>query len=86
MVGIYYNTVYPAMGDTAGLKGFAACIFGGLTSIPGAILGGLVIGVVENLTVQFVASGYRDVAAFVVMVLILLLRPQGLLGKRLRAV
>ena len=85
MVGIYYNTVYPAMGSTAGLKGFAACVFGGLTSVPGAILGGLIIGVVENLTVQFVASGYRDVAAFVVMVLILLLRPQGLLGKRLRA-
>jgi branched-chain amino acid transport system permease protein len=49
-------------------------------------LGGLIIGVVENLTIQFVASGYRDVVAFAVMVLILLLRPQGLLGKRLRMV
>ena len=86
MIGIYYNAVYPAMGATAGLKGFAACIFGGLTSIPGAILGGIIIGVVENLTVQFLASGYRDVVAFLVMVIVLVLRPQGLLGRKLRTV
>lgn len=86
MIGIYYNAVYPIMGATAGLKGFAACILGGLTSIPGAILGGLIIGVVENLTVQFLASGYRDVVAFLVMVLVLVLRPQGLLGRKLRTV
>jgi branched-chain amino acid transport system permease protein len=86
MIGIYYNAVYPIMGATAGLKGFSACILGGLTSIPGAILGGLIIGVVENLTVQFLASGYRDVVAFLVMVLVLVLRPQGLLGRKLRTV
>jgi branched-chain amino acid transport system permease protein len=86
MVGIYYNAVYPVMGDAAGLKGFAACIFGGLTSIPGAILGGLIIGIVENLTVQFIASGYRDIVAFMVLVAVLILRPQGILGKKIRAV
>ncbi|HSR11828.1 MAG TPA: branched-chain amino acid ABC transporter permease [Thermodesulfobacteriota bacterium] len=86
LVGIYYNAVYPVMGDTAGLKGFAACIFGGLTSIPGAILGGLIIGVVENLTVQFIASGYRDIVAFLVLVIVLVIRPQGILGKKIRAV
>ena len=86
LVGIYYNAVYPVMGDTAGLKGFAACIFGGLTSIPGAILGGLIIGVVENLTVQFIASGYRDIVAFIVMVIVLIFRPQGILGRTTRAV
>jgi branched-chain amino acid transport system permease protein len=74
------------MGGTAGLKGFAACIFGGLTSIPGAILGGLIIGVVENLTVQFVASGWRDVVAFLVMVVVLIVRPQGLLGRTVRSI
>src|SRR5437762_12643144 len=68
MVGIYYNTVYPAMGGTAGLKGFAACIFGWLTSIPGAFLGGLFIGVVENLPVQVMSAGYRDVVATVIQV------------------
>jgi branched-chain amino acid transport system permease protein len=86
LVGIYYNTVYASMGGSAGLKGFAACIFGGLTSIPGAILGGLIIGVVENLTVQFVSSGWRDAVAFLVMVAVLIVRPQGLLGKRLRSI
>jgi branched-chain amino acid transport system permease protein len=86
LVGIYYNAVYPVMGDTAGLKGFAACILGGLTSIPGAILGGLIIGIVENLTVQFIASGYRDIVAFLVLVIVLIFRPQGILGKPIRAV
>ncbi|UCF93969.1 MAG: branched-chain amino acid ABC transporter permease [Desulfobacterales bacterium] len=86
MVGMYYNAVYATMGEAAGLKGFAACIFGGLTSIPGAILGGLIIGIVENLTVQYIASGYRDIVAFLVMVLVLVLRPQGLLGRRIRVV
>jgi branched-chain amino acid transport system permease protein len=86
LVGIYYNAVDPTMGTMAGLKGFAACIFGGLTSIPGAILGGVIIGVVENLTVQYIASGYRDVVAFLVMVIVLIVRPQGLLGRKLRAV
>lgn len=86
LIGIYYNTVYASMGGMAGLKGFAACVFGGLTSIPGAILGGIIIGIVENLTVQFISSGYRDVVAFLVMVIVLIVRPQGLLGKKARVV
>ena len=86
MVGMYYNAVYATMGEAAGLKGFAACIFGGLTSIPGAILGGLTIGIVENLTVQYLASGYRDIMAFLVMVVVLVFRPQGLLGRTTKMV
>lgn len=86
LIGIYYNTVYASMGGMAGLKGFAACVFGGLTSIPGAILGGIIIGIVENLTVQFISSGYRDVVAFLVMVIVLIVRPQGLLGKKARVI
>jgi branched-chain amino acid transport system permease protein len=57
-----------------------------VTSIPGAILGGLILGVVENLTGQYLASGYRDIVAFLVLELVLVLRPQGLLGRRMRAV
>ena len=86
LVGVYYNAVYATMGGTAGLKGFAACIFGGLTSIPGAILGALIIGIVENFTVQFISSGYRDIIAFLVMVIVLIVRPQGLLGSKMRVV
>jgi branched-chain amino acid transport system permease protein len=86
LVGVYYNAVSATMGGTAGMKGFAACIFGGLTSIPGAILGSLIIGVVENLTVQFIGSGYRDIIGFLVMVAVLILRPQGLLGSKMRVV
>jgi len=86
LVGIYYNAVSATMGGMAGLKGFAACIFGGLTSIPGAILGSLIIGVVENLTVQFIGSSYRDIIGFLVMVVVLIVRPQGLLGSKMRVV
>jgi branched-chain amino acid transport system permease protein len=86
LVGVYYNAVSATMGGTAGMKGFAACIFGGLTSIPGAILGSLIIGVVENLTVQYIASGYRDIIGFLVMVAVLIMRPQGLLGSKMRVV
>ena len=81
LVAVYYNVVSPTMGVLPGLKGFATCVFGGLTSIPGAIIAGLIIGIVENLTVATLGSGYRDMVAFVILILMLLLRPQGLCGK-----
>ena len=70
------------MGSRIELKGLAIIILGGMGSIPGAVIGALLLGVVETLTVQFVSSSYRDAAAFAVMFLILVLRPSGLLGKR----
>lgn len=84
LVAIYYNAVYPTMGSVPGLKGFATCVFGGLTSIPGAIIAGLLIGIIENLTVEFLASGYRDTVAFIILILVLFLRPQGLMGKKIK--
>jgi branched-chain amino acid transport system permease protein len=68
-------------GLTLGLKGFVAATLGGLTSLRVAMLGGLALGVLENLVAGYLSSGYRDAVAFVVLVLVLLFRPHGLAGK-----
>jgi branched-chain amino acid transport system permease protein len=82
LAAVYYNAIYPSMGFVAGLKGFTAAVFGGITSIPGAILGGYLLGCIENLSVQFVASGYRDFITYLILILFLLFRPNGILGKK----
>ena len=70
------------MGAMLGLKGFSAAILGGLGSILGGVLGGLLIGVAEALASGLISSGYRDAVAFLILLLVLFLRPQGLLGGR----
>jgi len=82
LVGIYYNTVEPMMGLIPGLKAFIAAVLGGIGIIPGAVLGGLVLGVVENLVVGFWESTYRDAVSFGILILILLVKPTGLLGTK----
>jgi len=82
MASTYYNAVFPTMGSISGLKAFAAAVFGGLTSIPGAILGGYLLGIIENLAVQVISSGYRDIIGFVILVGFLLFKPSGILGKK----
>jgi branched-chain amino acid transport system permease protein len=82
MMAIYYNATYPRMGLLPGLKAFSAAILGGVGSIPGAILGGLVLGVAESLGAAYIASGYKDAVAFIILILVLLIRPQGLLKGR----
>ena len=84
LIGMYYNAFYPTMGFLAGLKAFTATVFGGLTSIPGAVLGGLILGVVETLGAAYISSGYRDMIAFVVLVIVLLVKPSGLFGRNLQ--
>lgn len=72
-------------GLTLGLKGFVAATLGGLVSIRGAILGGLLLGVLESLVAGYVDSGYRDAVAFVVLLLVLVARPQGVFGRHAEA-
>jgi branched-chain amino acid transport system permease protein len=75
---------YPSMGDLASLKAFSVVILGGLGNLPGATLGGLLLGVAEELGAGYVSSGYRDAAGFVIIILVLLLRPAGLFRKQER--
>ncbi|MDO4553876.1 MAG: branched-chain amino acid ABC transporter permease [Lachnospiraceae bacterium] len=81
-VGTYYNAVYPTMGYLLGMKAFASAILGGIGSIPGAVLGGFVIGIIESLGAGYISSGYRDAYAFIIMIIVLVIRPSGFLGAK----
>lgn len=84
LVGLLFNAVSFNMGLMAGLKAFAAAVLGGIGSIPGAMLGGLILGVTEVFGVALGYSSYRDAIAFAVLVLVLLVRPTGLLGQKMQ--
>ncbi|HOX39727.1 MAG TPA: branched-chain amino acid ABC transporter permease [Candidatus Brocadiia bacterium] len=91
LLALFYNTLDPLMGLIPGLKAFIAAVLGGIGSVPGALLGGLLLGVVEDLVVayghfelgstKFNLTTYRDAVAYTVLITILLLRPQGILGR-----
>lgn len=83
LVAMYYRAAYPMMGFSAGMKAFVAAVIGGIGSIPGAVLGGLIMGVTESLGAAYISSGYKDAIAFVILFIILLIKPSGLLGKTL---
>ncbi|HHV35569.1 MAG TPA: branched-chain amino acid ABC transporter permease [Syntrophomonadaceae bacterium] len=80
LYGICFN-VQPLMGLMPGLKAFIAAVLGGIGSVPGAMLGGILLGMTESLVAAFGGSMYRDAVAFIILILILLIRPTGLLGK-----
>ncbi len=82
MVAMYYQRVDTLMGASVGLKSFAAAVLGGMGSLPGAAVGGLLIGLLETLFAAYISSGYRDIVAFVILILVLLIRPSGLMGKK----
>jgi branched-chain amino acid transport system permease protein len=82
LVGLAYNAVHPFIGVQMGIKGLVVMLLGGLGNVPGAMLGGVLLGVLEVAGVAYLASSYRDAFAFGAVVLVLLLRPEGLLGLR----
>lgn len=84
LIGLYYNSIDPMMGVVPGLKSFVAAVLGGIGIIPGAALGGFVIGLLETLTTALGFSDYKDAVVYGVLILILLIRPAGILGKNIK--
>lgn len=82
--GIYYTKIDPLMGVIPGLKAFVAAVLGGIGIIPGAMVGGLVLGVVETFVSALGFSLWRDAAAFIILILILIFKPSGIFGKNTR--
>jgi len=81
MGGLLFNQVTPTIGFIAGLKAFTASVVGGIGSIPGAMLGGLLIGVAESFITGYISSTYSNLLVFVLLIAVMLIRPSGLLGQ-----
>jgi len=81
LIALTIGKLNPFIGFLAGIKAFTAAVLGGIGSIPGAMLGGVLLGLAETLAAAYISSQYKDIVAFALLVLILLLRPSGLLGK-----
>ncbi|RYD04570.1 ABC transporter permease [Desulforamulus aquiferis] len=84
LVGIYYNAINPLMGIMPGLKAFVAAVLGGIGIIPGAMTGGFLLGIVEAMVSGYGKSLYRDPVAFIILIIILIVKPAGLFGKNIR--
>jgi branched-chain amino acid transport system permease protein len=82
IVALYYGSFDFTLGWTFGLKAFIAAILGGIGNIPGAMLGGMLLGVVETLASGYISPQWKDVIAYVILIFILIFRPTGLLGER----
>ncbi|MFV0254733.1 MAG: branched-chain amino acid ABC transporter permease [Erysipelotrichaceae bacterium] len=81
LVGVYYNTINPLMGMVPGIKAFVAAVFGGIGIIPGAVFGGFFIGSVETFVSGYGGSLFKDAVVYAILIIILIVKPAGLLGK-----
>ncbi|MDT3693500.1 MAG: branched-chain amino acid ABC transporter permease [Mucispirillum sp.] len=84
LVGTYYQSVSPNIGMMYGLKAFVAAVLGGIGSIPGAVVGGIVLGIAEVVGIAFLSSSYKDAIAFGILILILIIKPTGIFGKTMK--
>ncbi len=84
LIGLYYNSIDPMMGALPGVKAFVAAVLGGIGIIPGAALGGFTIGLLETLMASTSYSAFKDAAVYLVLIVILLFKPAGLLGKNVK--
>jgi len=82
LVGMYYGSIKYNMGFIYGIKAFTAAVLGGIGNIPGAMLGGYLLGILESLGTICISSSYKDVFAFVILILVLIFKPTGILGER----
>jgi len=81
MIAMYYGLVNYYIGYIAGIKAFTAAVFGGIGSIPGAMFGGIFLGLLESMGAAYISSEYKDAYAFVVLIIVLLIKPSGIFGK-----
>ena len=84
LIGLYYNSIDPMMGVAPGLKAFIAAVFGGIGIIPGAALGGFAIGIIETVVSALGFTAYRDAVVYLILIIVLLVKPSGLLGKNIK--
>ena len=84
LIALYYNSLEPLMGMTPGIKSFVAAVLGGIGIIPGAALGGFVIGLLETFATAVGLSDFRDAIVYAILIIILLVRPAGILGKNVK--
>lgn len=82
LLAIYYQTLVATMGGTAGMKAFSSSVLGGLVDVPSSALGGICLGVIENLGIAITSASFRDIFAFIFLILVLLFKPEGFASKK----